>query len=90
METFTGDVNMMLLQEMDSMMSMMHSHINRAITSSIAERVIPEIQKIGSSMTSSGKRDTESGLSPIVRKIEMTQSGLNPRLQKRTVDLQLI
>ena len=41
METFTSEFKMRLSQEMDSMMSMMHTQINRAITSAIAERVIP-------------------------------------------------
>ena len=49
---------------MDSMMSMTHTQINRGITSAIAERVIPEFQNIVSSMSSSGNRDTEFGLSP--------------------------
>ena len=47
---------------MDSMMSVMHSQINRAMSSEIAERVLPEIQNMMSSL-SSGNRDTESGLS---------------------------
>ena len=34
------------------MMSMMHSQINRAITTAIAERVIPEIQNFANSMSS--------------------------------------
>ena len=59
METFTSEFNMRLSQEMDSMMSMMHSQINRAISTAIAERVIPEIQNIVGSMSSSGNRDTE-------------------------------
>ena len=48
--------------EKDAMMSMMHSQIERPISSSISERVIPEIQHIISKM-SPGNRDTESGLS---------------------------
>ena len=42
MQTFTNEINLRLFQEMDSMMSMMHSQINRAISSAIAERVLPE------------------------------------------------
>ena len=42
---------------------MMHSQINRAFSTAIAERVIPEIQKIVSSMSSSGNRDTEASSS---------------------------
>ena len=55
---------MRLSQEMDSMMSSMHSQINRAINTAIAERVIPEIQNIVSSISSPGNRDTEVSSSP--------------------------
>ena len=51
-ETFSNEFNLRLSQEMDSMMSMMHSQINRAINNAIAEKVIPEIQNIVSSMSS--------------------------------------
>ena len=50
---------MKLSQDMDAMMSMMHSQINRAISSTISERVFPDVQNIMRSM-SSGNRDTES------------------------------
>ena len=63
METITCELNMTLSQKTDSMMSMMYTQINRAITSAIAERVRPEIENKVSSMSSSGNRDTESGLS---------------------------
>ena len=63
-EAFSNEFNIRLSQEMDSMMSMMHSQINRAITTAIAERVIPEIQNIANSMSSTGHRDTEASLSP--------------------------
>ena len=46
------------------MVSIMHSQINRAITTAIAERVIPEIQNIANSMSSMGHRDTEASSSP--------------------------
>ena len=62
MQTFSNEINLRLSQEMDAMMSMMHSQINRAINSAISERVIPERQNIVSSI-SSGNRDTESSLS---------------------------
>ena len=64
LETFSNEFNLRLSQEMDSMMSMMHSQINRAISNAIAERVIPEIQNIVSSMSSSGNRDTEASALP--------------------------
>ena len=53
-ETFTSEFNKRLSQEMDSMMSMMHNQINRTINAAIAEKVIPEIQNMVSSMSSSG------------------------------------
>ena len=63
-EAFSNEFNLRLSQEMESMMSMMHSQINRAITTAIAERVIPEIQNTANSMSSTGHRDTEASLSP--------------------------
>ena len=56
METFTSEFNMRLSQEMDSMMAMKHSQINRAINTARAERVIPEIQNMVSSLSSSENR----------------------------------
>ena len=58
METLTIEIILRLSQEMDSMMSMMHQHINRAIYSAKAERVLPEIRNMVSSL-SSGNRDTD-------------------------------
>ena len=46
LEALSNEFNLRLSQEMDSMISIMHSQINRAITTAIAERVIPEIQNI--------------------------------------------
>ena len=63
-ETFSNEFNLRLSQEIDSMMSMMHSQTNRAISTAIAERVVPEIQNIVSSMSSSGNRDSEASMSP--------------------------
>ena len=62
MQTFSNENNMRLSQEMDAMMSMMlliHSQINRVISSAISEIVIPEILNIMSSLYS-GNKDTES------------------------------
>ena len=50
-ETFSNEFNLRLSQEMDSMMSMVHNQINRAISTAIPERFIPEIQNIVSSNT---------------------------------------
>ena len=73
METFTCEFNMRLSQEVDSMMSMMHTQINRAKTSAIAGRVIPEIQN---------SQDGPDG-PQTVRKLEKTQMGSNQKLQKK-------
>ena len=56
-------------------MSMMHSQINRAITTTIAERVIPEIQNIANSMSSTGHRDTAASLSPNSQENRESASG---------------
>ena len=42
---FTNEFNLRLSQETDSMMSMMHNQINRAISTAIAEKVIPSFQR---------------------------------------------
>ena len=62
MKIFSNEIILRLSQEMVAMMSMMHSQINRSISSTISERVIPESQNIMNSM-SSMNRDTESGSS---------------------------
>ena len=62
METFTNEISLRLSQAMDSIISMIHSQNNKAISSEIAERIIPEIQNMLSSLFS-GNRDTESGSS---------------------------
>ena len=67
-ETFSNEFNLRLSQEMDSMLSMVHNQINRAINTAISERVIPEIQNIVSSMSSSGNRDAEASMSPSSQK----------------------
>ena len=50
METFTKN-HLRLSQEMHSVMSIMQSSINKAINSVIAERVIPQIQNMVSSIS---------------------------------------
>ena len=61
------------------MMSMIHNQINRAITTAINERVIPEIQNIASSMSSAGHRDTEASLSPNSQ--ENRESAFGPKIK---------
>ena len=46
MQTFSNEIIMRPSQEMDTMMSMMHSQIKRALSSAISERMIPESQNI--------------------------------------------
>ena len=84
METFTSEFNMRHSQEMDSMMSMMHSQINRAISTAIAKRVIPEIQKIASSMSSSRNRDTEASLSPDSQENTERNNGFKTKTTKNS------
>ena len=82
-EAFSNEFNLRLSQEMDSMMSMMHSQINRAITTAIAERVIPEIQNIANSMSSTGHRDTEASSSPNSQENREGASGPKIKIAKK-------
>ena len=82
-ETFTNEFNLRLSQEMDSMMSMVHNQINRAISTAISERGIPEIQNIVSSMSSSGNRDTEARMSPSSQENRENPSGLKSKITKK-------
>ena len=83
METFISEFNMRLSQEMDSMMSMMHRQINRAISTAIAEMKIPEIQNYVSSMSSSGNRDTEASLSPDSQENTGRNNGFKSKITKK-------
>ena len=82
-ETFSNEFNLRLSQEMDSMMAMVHGQINRAISIAISEKVLPEIQNIVSSMSSSGNRDTEASMSPGSQDIRENSSGLKTKLLKK-------
>ena len=82
-EIFSTEFSLRLSQEMDSTMSMMHSQINRAIKNVIAEKVIPEIQNIVSSMSSSGNRDTEASMSPNSQENRECSSGSKSKFAKR-------
>ena len=82
-DTFTTEFNLRLSQEMDSMMSMVHNQINRAISTAISERVIPELQNIVSSMSSSGNRDTEASMSPSSQENRENPSGLKSKTTKK-------
>ena len=82
-ETLSNEFNLRLSQEMDSMMAMVHSQINRAISTAISEKVLPEIQNIVSSMSSSGNRDTEASMSPDSQENRENPSGLKTKLLKK-------
>ena len=81
-QTFSNKINMRLSQEMDAMMSMMHSQNKRAISSAFSERVIPEIQSIISSI-SSGNRDTESGSSSNNHENNTGTTGFKTKITKK-------
>ena len=81
METFTSEINMRLSQELH--MSMMYGQINRAINTAIAERVIPEIQNMVSSMSSSGNRVTEASLSHLSQEDAERNSGFKTKIAKK-------
>ena len=83
LETFSNEFNLRLSQEIDSMMSMVHSQINRAISNAISERVIPEIQNIVSSMSSSGNRDTEASVFPNSQENRECSSGFKSKFAKK-------
>ena len=82
-ETFSNEFSLRMSQEMDSMMSMMHSQINRAITTAKAERVIPEIQNVAYSMSSTGHRDTEASTSPNSQENRENASGPKIKIAKK-------
>ena len=65
------------------MMTMVHNQINRAISTAISERVIPEIQHIVSSMSSSGNSDNEASLSPNSQENRENSSGLKTKILKK-------
>ena len=65
------------------MMSMVHAQINRAISSAMSDRIIPEIHNIVSSMSSSGIRDTEASSSPNSQKKRERTTGLKTRITKK-------
>ena len=82
-KALSNEFSLRLSQEIDSMMSMMHSQINRAITTAIAERVIPEIQNIANSMSSTGHRDTQASMSPNSQENRENASGHKIKIAKK-------
>ena len=64
-------------------MSIVHNQINKAISTAMSERVIPEAQNIVSSMSSSGNRDTEASLSPSSQENRENSSGLKTKILKK-------
>ena len=75
---------MRLSQDMDSMMSMVHTQINRARSSAISERVNPEINCPQDTGTPSPVRHQT------IRTMAIGQLGLKQKFKKRTVGLPLI
>ena len=88
-EAFSNEFNLRLSQEMYSMMSIVHKQINRAISTVISERVIPEILNIVSSMSSSGNRDIETSMFPDSQENREKTSGLKPNLTKKGLTVRL-
>ena len=79
-EALSNVFNLRLSQEM---MSIMHSQINRAMITAIAERVIPEIQNISNSMSSTGLRDTEASMSPNSQENRKNASAPKTKITKK-------
>ena len=69
-------------QELDCLMIMMHSQINRAISYAISDRVIPGIQNNMGSL-SSGQRDAESRMSVNNKDSSDETNGLKTKETKR-------
>ena len=63
-------------------MSLMHAQINRAISSAINDRVIPEIQNI-MGLLCSGYRDTESGTSGKYQESSEATNGWKTKITKK-------
>ena len=61
---------------------MMHSQINRAISSALSDRVIPESKNVVSLMSSSANRDTEAGSSPNSQENRENNPGLKTKFTK--------
>ena len=83
-EALSNEFNLRLSQEMDSMMSMTHSQINRAITTAIAQRVIPEIQNIATQCRPQVTGTLRTVCPLIVKKTGKTYRGPKRRSLKRT------
>ena len=82
-EHFANEFNLRLSQEMDSMVALMHTQINEAISSAISYRVIPEICSIVISMSSSGNRDTEASSSPNSQGNRENDFGMKTKITKK-------
>ena len=67
---------------MNSLMSMMHSQVHRAGSSTFSERVIPEIQNDVGSLFS-GQKDTESGTSTNNQESSEESNGLKTKITKK-------
>ena len=84
MERFSNGTNMRVSQEMDSLMSVMHSQINRAISSAINDRVKLVLQNIMSSL-SLCHPDAKSGLSGNGQESKDQANGFKTKITERTL-----
>ena len=79
-EIFSNEINMKLSQGMNSLMNMMDSQIDRATSSALSDRVIPEIQNFMGSL-STGQRDTSLEC-PLIIKILVSKQRLKYKSNK--------
>ena len=82
-EAFANEFNLKLSQDIDSMVAMMHTQINRAISSAISDRIIPEIRNLVSSTSSSRNRETEASSSPNSQENRDNNPGLKTEITKK-------
>ena len=82
MEMVSGEINVRLSQEMDSLLSMIHTQTNRAISSAISVRVIPEHQIINGTL-SLGQNAVGTGTSACNQGIDDKPKGSNVNLTKK-------
>ena len=83
-ETFSIEFILRFSQELDSMMVMMKSQVNQAISSATSDRVIPEMKNIMSSMFSSGNWDTGASSSPNSQENRRNNLWLKTKITKKT------
>ena len=88
MELSSGELNLLLSPVKDSLMNILQVLMNRAISSAINGRVIPEIQNAIGTL-SSGERDTESGSSPNNQEDRQGSDGFKTKITKKRLKVRL-